>query len=237
MFEDIKKNAYEANMLMYKMGYAAFSNGSASECDRKLQVFAIRPAGVPFEELSPENMCVVTFEGKKVDGEAPAAQDAILHAMLYRKFETIGGISHSYSPNAVSFAQAGYPIPAYGMLHASFAGGEIPCMRKPEENELLYDYEFNSGKLIVEHFLKNELDERIIPAALIRYDAPVVWGSSAVAAVENACILETAADAAIKTILLRNLAMKNEKKVMPEEMLKMQFLRTHEDVIKMDEEE
>lgn len=236
MFEEIKQKAYDANMFLYKTGLAPFMSGSASECDRKMQVFAIKPEGMSFEVLTPEKMCVVTFEGKKVDGEGIPSQDMITHAMLYRKFESIGGVVHSHSINAVSFAQAGYPIPALGAFHAMLACGEIPCMRKLEDDEIKYDYEFNVGKVITEYFAKNGIDEKLVPASLVKYDGAFVWGKDSLTAVENACMLETTADAALKTLFVRNLALKNDKKAMPEELLKLNFLRNHEDIIALDEE-
>lgn len=236
MYEDIKQKAYDANMLLYRTGLAPFMSGCASECDREAQVFAIRPEGVSFEVLTPEKMCVVTFEGKKVDGEDLPAQDAVTHAMLYRKFESVNGVVHTHSINVVSFAQAGYSIPALGTFHAMLACGEIPCVRKLEENEIKYDYEFNVGKVITEYFAKNKIDEKLIPAALVKYDGAFVWGKDSLTAVENACMLETTADAALKTLLVRNLAIKNDKKGMSAELLKMNFLRAHEDIFALDEE-
>lgn len=235
MFEEIKQKAYEANMLLYRTGLAPFMKGSASECDRMTQVFAIKPENVSFEVLTPEKMCVVTFDGKKVDGEGMPSMDVITHAVLYRRFENIGGISHSYAINTVSFSQAGFPIPAFGTIHASFSAGDIPCIKKLSDDQIKYDYEFNVGRQLCDYFASHSINENTVPAALVKYDGAYSWGRDALTAVENACMLETAADAAIKTIILKNLAEKNEKKKMPEEMLKMQFLRSHEDIIALDE--
>lgn len=229
MFEEIKKQAYEANMQLYRSGLAPFTFGNASAVDREAQVFAIKPSGVPFEELTPEKMVVVSFEGKKVDGELNPSSDTVTHAMIYRKFLSIGGIVHTHSVNAVSFAQAGYPIPAFGTTHADYAFGEIPCTRKLTEEETAHDYEFNTGRVITEHFRNNKIDENSVPAVLVKSHGPFVWGKTAAEAASNAQMLEMIADMAIKTLFIQNLARKNDRSAIDGYLLKKHYERKHGD--------
>ena len=168
MYEDIRQKAYEANMLLYRYGIAPFTWGNASACDREKRVFAIKPSGVPYEELSPEKMVIVDFEGNKVEGELSPSSDTPTHAVLYTAFPSIGGVVHTHSVNATAFAQAGRPIPALGTTHADFCYGSVPCTRELRPEEVAFEYEKNTGLVIAEHFNKSHTDENAVPAANVR---------------------------------------------------------------------
>ena len=227
MYEDLKFRVYKANVQLQKYGLAPFTWGNVSECCREDEVFAIKPSGVPFEELSPEKMVIVSFDGKVVDGDLNPSSDSMTHAVLYRRFFNIGGIAHSHSVNACAFAQAGYPIPAFGTTHADFAYGEIPCTRKLKPDEVGGYYEYNTGKVIIEHFREKKIDENAVPACLVKNHGPFSWGQSAAEAVENAAILEIVAEMAIKTLTVKNFAFKKELSTMPKSLLDKHYNRKH----------
>ena len=202
MYRNIKEKAYEANMMLYKLGIAPFTWGNASECDREKKVFAIKPSGVEYESLTPDMMVIVDFEGNKVEGEYNPSSDTATHAVLYSAFPDIGGVVHSHSINAVAFSQAGIAIPALGRTHADFCFGEVPCARELTTEEVNGEYEKSTGNVIVSHFKDNNLDENAVPAVLVRSHGPFTWGKSAKDAAKNAGTLEIVAEMALKTFRL-----------------------------------
>lgn len=202
MYEEIRQKAYEANMLLYKYGIAPFTWGNASQCDREKKVFAIKPSGVPYEELTPEMMVIVSFDGEKLDGAYNPSSDTPTHAYLYRAFSEVGGIVHTHSINAVAFAQAGIPIPALGTTHADFCFGEVPCTRELSQKEVEGAYEENTGKVIAEYFNLNEIDPIACPAVLVKSHGPFTWGKDAVKAAVAGGTLEIVAEMALKTLKL-----------------------------------
>ncbi len=202
MYEKIRRDAYEANMLLFKYGIAPFTWGNASQADREKEVFAIKPSGVPYEELSPEQMVVVGFDGNVVEGELNPSSDTPTHAVLYSCFKNIGGIVHTHSVNAVAFAQAGADIPVLGTTHCDFAFGSVPCTRALTEKEVAEYYEKNTGLVIAEHFKNGFLDENAVPAVLVKNHGPFCWGKNAVQAAKNGATLEIIAEMAYKTLML-----------------------------------
>ena len=152
MLEQLKKEVYEANMLLPKYGLVTFTWGNVSGVDREKKVFVIKPSGVPYEDLKPEDMVVVDFDGNKVEGAMNPSSDTPTHAWLYKKFDKIGGIVHTHSSYATSWAQSGRSIPCYGTTHADYYYGEVPCLRCLTEEEIEDAYELNTGKLIVDEF-------------------------------------------------------------------------------------
>lgn len=204
MYKELKEKAYEANMMLFKLGIAPFTWGNASECDRNKKIFAIKPSGVEYEELTPEMMVIVDFNGNKVEGKYNPSSDTATHAVLYSKFPEIGGVVHSHSINAVAFAQAGMCVPAFGTTHADFCFGEVPCARELTSEEVSLDYEKNTGEVIVAHFRYNAIDENAVPAVLVRSHGPFTWGKSAKDAAKNAGTLEIVAEMALKTLCLNN---------------------------------
>ncbi len=204
MYKDIKDKAYNANMMLYKLGIAPFTWGNASECDREKKVFAIKPSGVNYDELTPNMMVIVDFDGNKVEGELNPSSDTATHAVLYRNFPGIGGVVHSHSINAVAFAQAGIEVPALGTTHADFCFGSVPCARQLTADEVNTSYEENTGNVIVSHFKYNCIDENAVPAVLVRSHGPFTWGKSAADAAKNAGTLEIVCEMALKTLMLNS---------------------------------
>lgn len=222
MYKVIKEKAYEANMMLYKLGIAPFTWGNASECDREQRVFAIKPSGVDYENLTPDKMVIVDFKGNKVEGELNPSSDTATHAVLYSSFPDIGGVVHSHSVNAVAFAQAGYEVPALGTTHADFCFGAVPCARELTTDEVNGEYEKSTGEVIVSHFRENNIDENAVPAVLVRSHGPFTWGSSAKDAAKNAGTLEIVCEMAIKTLRLNP-----EINTIPEYLLDKHYMRKH----------
>lgn len=209
-------------MMLYKLGIAPFTWGNASECDREQRVFAIKPSGVDYENLTPDKMVIVDFEGNKVEGELNPSSDTATHAVLYSSFPDIGGVVHSHSVNAVAFAQAGYEVPALGTTHADFCFGAVPCARELTADEVNGEYEKSTGEVIVSHFRENNIDENAVPAVLVRSHGPFTWGSSAKDAAKNAGTLEIVCEMAIKTLKLNP-----EINTIPEYLLDKHYMRKH----------
>ncbi len=222
MYRTIKEKAYEANMMLYKLGIAPFTWGNASECDRENNVFAIKPSGVEYEDLTPDMMVIVDFYGNKIDGELNPSSDTATHAVLYRSFPDIGGVVHSHSVNAVAFAQAGLPVPALGTTHADFCFGEVPCARELTSDEVNGEYEKSTGDVIVSHFRDNSIDENAVPAVLVRSHGPFTWGKNAIDAAKNAGTLEIVAEMALKTLRLNDSA-----ESIPTYLLNKHYSRKH----------
>lgn len=222
MFEDIKRKAYEANMLLYKYGIAPFTWGNASECDREKRVFAIKPSGVPYEELTPEKMVIVDFDGNKVEGTLSPSSDTPTHAVLYSSFREIGGVVHTHSINAVAFAQAGAGIPALGTTHADFCFGEVPCTRELTDEEVNGEYEKNTGLVIDEYFMSKGVDQNAVPAVLVKSHGPFCWGKDAKTAAYNAAVLEIVAEMALKTVQING-----EAPSIPAYLLNKHYQRKH----------
>ena len=220
--EEIKQKAYEANMLLYKYGIAPFTWGNASACDREARVFAIKPSGVPYESLSPEDMVIVDFDGSKVEGALSPSSDTPTHAVLYRAFPEIGGVVHTHSVNAVAFAQAGAEIPAFGTTHADFCYGAVPCTRELTKAEVETEYEKNTGLVIAEYFRNTNTDENAVPAVLVKSHGPFCWGKDAKTAAYNAAVLEIVAEMALKTARVGG-----EAAPIPQHLLDKHYLRKH----------
>ena len=222
MYEEIKQKAYEANMLLAKYGIAPFTWGNASACDRQNRVFAIKPSGVPYEELTPEDMVIVDFSGQKVEGALSPSSDTATHAVLYTAFENIGGVVHTHSVNAVAFAQAGMPIYAMGTTHADFCYGAVPCTRELARSEIRGEYERNTGLVIREYFEKTRTDPDAVPAVLVKSHGPFCWGKDAKTAAYNAAVLAIVAEMALKTMRLADAPMP-----IPQHLLDKHYLRKH----------
>ncbi len=205
MFEDLKKIVCDANIELHAHGLAPFTWGNVSQVDRDAGVFAIKPSGVPYSELTPEKIVIVSLDdGKVVDGEYNPSSDTPTHYILYKEFGELNAVVHTHSVNASSFAQAGRDIPAYGTTHADFSYTSVPCTRALDEQEVKGEYELNTGKVIANYFKENKLDILSTPAVLVRYHAPFVFGKNASDAVHNAAVLEIVAEMALKTELLGN---------------------------------
>ena len=152
MLEELKQKVYEANMELPRRGLVTFTWGNVSGIDREKGLFVIKPSGVEYDELKPEDLVVMDLQGNKVEGDMNPSSDTKTHLVLYNAFPQLGGIVHTHSPYAVGWAQAGRDIPCYGTTHADYFYGPIPCARHLTQEELDEDYEMNTGKLIVEEF-------------------------------------------------------------------------------------
>ncbi|MDO4266713.1 MAG: L-ribulose-5-phosphate 4-epimerase [Eubacteriales bacterium] len=199
MLEELKKEVYEANMLLPKYGLITFTWGNVSGIDREKGLFVIKPSGVDYDKLRPEDMVVVDLSGKKVEGDLNPSSDTATHAVLYSRFPKIGGIVHTHSPWAVSWAQAGRDIPCYGTTHADYYYGSIPCARNLTKEELDAGYEYNTGVLIADLFEERGIDPAAVTAVLCKNHGPFTWGKNAEDAVHSAVVLEQVAMMAART--------------------------------------
>ncbi|MBR7073362.1 MAG: L-ribulose-5-phosphate 4-epimerase [Eubacterium sp.] len=199
MLEELKAKVFEANLRLVEYNLVVLTWGNVSAIDRESGLVVIKPSGVPYSTMKAEDMVVMDLAGNKVEGKLNPSSDTPTHLELYRKFGEIGGIVHTHSPWACSWAQAGRDIPAYGTTHADFAFGDIPCTRGLTENEVNGEYELNTGKVIVEEFNKRNLNPAECPAVLIHRHGPFTWGKDENKAVENALILEEVAKMAYRT--------------------------------------
>lgn len=195
MLEELKEKVYEANMQLPQHGLVTFTWGNVSAIDRETGYFVIKPSGVAYDKLKPEDMVVMDLDGNKVEGEMNPSSDTATHCELYKAFPSIGGIVHTHSPWATSWAQAGRNIPCYGTTHADYIYGEVPYVRNLTKEEL-EDYEVNTGKLIVEEF--QHLDVEAVPCVLCKNHGPFTWGKDAFEAVHNAVVLEEVAKMAAR---------------------------------------
>ena len=198
MLEELKKRVYEANMLLPKYGLVTFTWGNVSEIDRESGIFAIKPSGVDYDKLTPDDMVLVDLEGKKVEGKYNPSSDTATHVELYKAYQEIGGVVHTHSSYATSWAQAGRSIPCYGTTHADYFYGDIPCLRCLNEDEIADAYEKNTGLLIVSEFKRMEKDPVAVPAVLCKNHGPFAWGKDAHEAVHNAVVLEEVAKMAYR---------------------------------------
>lgn len=202
MLEELKQRVYEANMLLPKYGLVTFTWGNVSELDAKSGIFAIKPSGVDYDKLTPDDMVLIDLNGNKVEGRYNPSSDTPTHLELYRAFPEIGGIVHTHSSYATSWAQAGRGIPCYGTTHADYIYGEVPCLRCLTEQEINEAYEKNTGLLIVAYFKQEDRDIMAVPAALCKNHGPFAWGKDGHEAVHNAVVLEEVAKMAYRAEII-----------------------------------
>lgn len=202
MLEELKREVYEANMELPKRGMITYTWGNVSGIDQKSGYFVIKPSGVDYDKLSAEDMVVMDLNGNKIEGKYKPSSDTPTHMELYKKYPEIGGIVHTHSPEATSWAQAGRSIPLYGTTHADYFYGEIPCARSLTPEEIKQAYEKNTGIVIIETFEKRGLNPMYTPAVLCKNHGPFTWGKDAAEAVHNAVVLEEVAKMAAKTELI-----------------------------------
>ena len=196
MLEELKERVYRANMLLPAHGLVTFTWGNVSEIDWETGIFAIKPSGVDYDKLRPEDMVLMDLQGHKVEGDYNPSSDTATHIELYKAFLKIGGIVHTHSSWATSWAQAGRGIPCYGTTHADYMYGEIPCVRNLTEAEIQEAYEKNTGLSIVEYFAGK--DYGAMPAVLCKNHGPFTWGKDGAEAVHNAVVLEEVAKMAAR---------------------------------------
>ena len=198
MLEELKKKVYEANMDLPRYGLVTFTWGNVSGIDQDSGLFVIKPSGVEYEKLTPEDMVVMDLNGNKVEGRYNPSSDTATHLELYKAFPEIGGIVHTHSSYATSWAQAGRDIPCYGTTHADYIYGPVPCLRCLTKEEIDTAYEENTGHLIVNEFKRMGNDIMAVPACLCKNHGPFAWGKDAHEAVHNAVVLEEVAKMAYR---------------------------------------
>ncbi len=202
MLEELKREAYEANVALPREGLINLTFGNASAIDRAKGIFAIKPSGVDYTALKPEHMVLVDLDGKKVEGTLNPSSDTPTHRRLFQAFAHIGGVVHTHSSHATAFAQAGRAIPCFGTTHADYFFGEVPVTRKMTADEIARAYEWETGNVIVEHFTKSSLSPVDFSAILVNRHAPFTWGASVAKAVEVAVALECCAHMALMSLQL-----------------------------------
>lgn len=198
-YDHIQHEAYSANMQLPKLGLVIFTFGNVSAADRSLGVFAIKPSGVPYEDLSPEKMVIVDFEGKTVEGKLRPSSDTKTHAVLYKHWEKIGGIVHTHSTYATAWAQAQRNIPIFGTTHADYNTVDIPCAPPMSEEMIKGNYEYETGFQIMNCMKEKDLDYKQVEMILVGNHAPFTWGKTADKAVHNSAVLEAIAHMALLT--------------------------------------
>lgn len=202
MLEELKKKVYEANMELPKYGLVTFTWGNVSGIDQETGLFVIKPSGVDYDKMKPEDMVVMDLLGSKVEGHYKPSSDTPTHLELYKAFPQIGGIVHTHSSYATSWAQAGRSIPCYGTTHADYIYGEVPCLRCLTKEEIDEAYEENTGHLIVNEFKRMNKDIMAVPAVLCKNHGPFAWGKDPFEAVHNAVVLEEVAKMAYRTEII-----------------------------------
>jgi L-ribulose-5-phosphate 4-epimerase len=222
MLEDLKQQVYEANMLLPKHGLVTFTWGNVSGIDRRSGLFVIKPSGVDYEKLTADDMVVMNLDGNKVEGDFNPSSDTPTHLELYKAFKEIGGVVHTHSSYATSFAQAGRDIPCYGTTHADYIYGSVPCLRCLTKGEIEDAYESNTGHLIVNEFIRRDLDVTAVPACLCKNHGPFIWGKDCIEAVHNAVVLEEVAKMAMWTELINP-----QVKEAPKELMDKHYYRKH----------
>ncbi|KMY44764.1 ribulose 5-phosphate epimerase [Bacillus sp. FJAT-27916] len=202
MLDSLKEQVLKANLLLPEYKMVTFTWGNVSGIDREEGLVVIKPSGVPYEELKADDLVVVDLDGEVIEGSLRPSSDTATHLALYKAFSEIGGIVHTHSPWATSWAQAARPIPPLGTTHADYYYGEIPCTRILTEQEITSGYELETGNVIIETFRNKGLDPVAMPGVLVSGHAPFAWGKDAMQAVHNAVVLEEVAKMALQTYQL-----------------------------------
>lgn len=224
MLEKLKEEVYKANLELPKKGLVTYTWGNVSGINREKKLIVIKPSGVDYESMRADDMVVVDFDGKIIEGKHKPSSDTATHIELYKADATIGGVVHTHSRMATSFAQAGKSIPAYGTTHADYFYGEIPCTRPMSKDEIKDAYEKETGHVIVETFNKKGIDFSEIPAVLVYQHGPFTWGKTPEKAVYHAVVLEEIAQIAFATVILKDALFTDD---MQAELLEKHFMRKH----------
>ncbi len=224
MLEQLKKDVYDANMLLPEKKLVVYTWGNVSGVDREKGLVVIKPSGVDYDAMTPDDMVVVDLDGTVVEGDCRPSSDLMTHLEIYRSFPGTGGVVHTHSRWATVWAQAGRDIPAYGTTHADYMYGAAPCTRMLSAQEVESAYEACTGKVIVETFQERQIDPCDVPAVLVRGHGPFTWGKDAKEAVRNAVVLEEVAMMAWHTeALFRAQAMPQ----IPDYIKDKHFMRKH----------
>ena len=222
MLETLKKIVCDANLELPRYGLVTFTWGNVSAIDRPSGLVVIKPSGVPYEGMTAEDMVVVDLDGKVVEGKWRPSSDTATHVELYKAFPAIGGVVHTHSSYATSWAQAGRDIPCYGTTHADYFYGDIPCLRCLTKEEIEDAYERNTGLLIVGEFARLGKDPAAVPGCLCKNHGPFTWGRDAAEAVHNAVVLEEVAKMAYRCETINP-----QVRPAPQELQDKHYLRKH----------
>jgi L-ribulose-5-phosphate 4-epimerase len=220
MLEALKEQVLKANLELPQYGLVTFTWGNVSGYDKDSGLVVIKPSGVPYSEMTVDDLVVVDLEGNVVEGDKKPSSDTPTHLVLYKNFKDIGGVVHTHSPWATSWAQAGRALPALGTTHGDYFYGEIPCTRRMTEAEINGEYEKETGQVIVETF--KHLDPLMVPSVLVHSHAPFNWGKDPEEAVHNAVVLEEVAKMALRTYQING-----DTKDMQQTLLDKHYLRKH----------
>jgi len=221
-YEHIKEEAYKANMQLPALGLVLFTFGNVSAADRSLGVFAIKPSGVPYEDLSPDKMVIVDFDGKTIEGGLRPSSDTLTHAVLYKHWEKINGIVHTHSTYATAWAQSLRDIPIYGTTHADHLTSDVPCAAPMSDEMIKGDYEYETGFQIIEALREKNLSYGDVEMILVGNHAPFTWGKTAAKAVYNSAVLEQLAKMAYITESVNTNALR-----MKDALINKHFERKH----------
>ncbi|MDF1861062.1 MAG: L-ribulose-5-phosphate 4-epimerase AraD [Verrucomicrobiales bacterium] len=222
MLQELKEEVWRANLMLVEEGLVRLTWGNVSGVDRDRGMFVIKPSGVAYEDLSPELMVVLDLEGEIVEGDLRPSSDTPTHRILYREFESIGGVTHTHSVHATMFSQAGVELPCQGTTHADHFCGTVPVVRELSEAEVADDYETNTGLAIVECFREHGIKPMEMPACFQKYHAPFTWGKSATDSVKNSVALEVCAQMGLGTWQLNA-----QQSGLPNHILDKHYLRKH----------
>jgi L-ribulose-5-phosphate 4-epimerase len=217
---ELREQVLDANLELVRKGLVLYTFGNASGIDRERELVVIKPSGVDYERLAIEDLVLVDLNGTVVEGSLNPSSDVKTHLLLYREFRAIGGVVHTHSEFATSWAQAGKAIPCYGTTHADYFHGEVPVTRPLTDEEIEADYEFNTGVVIAARF--KELDPLGVPGVLVANHAPFAWGKTAAAAAYNAVVLEYVAKLAFRTVLIEG-----EAATVSSRLLRKHYERKH----------
>ena len=222
MLESLKEQVCVANLDLVAKGVVIYTWGNVSGIDRERRFVVIKPSGIDYDGMSPEDMVVVDLmTGKVVEGKWQPSSDTKTNLELYKAFPNIGGIAHTHSINAVAFAQAGIDIPALGTTHADYFYGDIPCTRELIQQEVKDAYEQNTGKVIVECIQERNIDPMAVPGVVVKNHGPFSWGKDAAASVYHAVVMDVVAEMNLKTLML------NPQASMGEYVLDKHYMRKH----------
>jgi len=220
MLEALKEEVLQANLDLQKHGLVILTWGNVSGIDRERGLVVIKPSGVSYDDMKPEDMVIVDLDGRQVEGKLRPSSDTPTHIAIYKAFDKVGGVVHTHSAMATSWAQAGRSIPAFGTTHADHFYGQVPCTRKLSKEEIESEYEANTGKVIIETF--SGMDPLHVPGVLVNGHGPFSWGKNAHDAVVNAVVLEEVAKMAYYTV-----ALSPEIAPIDKYLLDKHFLRKH----------
>ena len=222
MLEELKKIVCDVNLDLVAKGVVIYTWGNVSGISDDRKYMVIKPSGVDYDGMSPEDMVVVSIgTGERVEGKWNPSSDTKTHLELYRKYPSIKGIVHTHSTNAVAFAQAGMDIPALGTTHADYYYGDIPCARELTKEEVESDYETNTGKVIIEAIEERKIDPMAVPGIVVKNHGPFAWGKNPANAVYNAVVMEKIAEMDLKTLAL------NPNAEMKQYVLDKHYMRKH----------